>query len=174
MNHITRALFVSGPLVFVAHKLRLDPVKSTIGIAVTSLTFDKITGHLGRRRSLDGWRSPLVTGAGTTGALAAILIWWFHRDPERCVATLDGTIASPADGQILYIYESVRGQLPHVSKSGKVYPLKELTRTDLGDDDVHVIGITLRVTDVHVNRAPISGRVEFQGRFEGRYGSLRN
>src|SRR6185312_3412355 len=39
--------------------------------------------------------------------------------------------------------------------------------------DAVVVGISMSILDVHVNRAPIAGRVAFEKHFPGRFGSLR-
>ena len=40
-------------------------------------------------------------------------------------------------------------------------------------DEAVVIGIAMNFADVHVNRAPIDGRVRFPSAFPGAFGSLR-
>lgn len=79
------------------------------------------------------------------GVLLAIFTFWFFRDPDRTVpdsATMDeAVVISPADGKIV---EIVREFEPHYLKS-------EVTR----------ISIFLSPLDVHVNRAPVGGVVEY-------------
>ncbi len=80
--------------------------------------------------------------------LLAILNWIlvilainFFRDPERRLPPGDGLIIAPADGKVID------------------------TRTVREDSYLHAevtrISIFMSVFDVHVNRAPIGGRVEF-------------
>jgi phosphatidylserine decarboxylase len=114
----------------------------------------------------------LVAFLALSLALGALL-FRFYRDPERRPPEGDGLVLSPADGEIVYVRESRGGYLPVSTKLGRDYSLKELTRTPLASDDAVVIGIGLSFLDVHVNRAPIDGRVTLMRRFAGRFGSLR-
>lgn len=119
------------------------------------------------------WTAVLVA-ATTLGAAAAMLAYRFYRDPERSVPSADDVVVSPADGLVVYVLESKGGELPVSTKLGRRYRLDELTRTDLCDGDAIVIGISMNLADVHVNRAPIAGRVTLQRRYPGRFGSLRH
>jgi phosphatidylserine decarboxylase len=80
--------------------------------------------------------------------LLAILNWIlvilainFFRDPERRLPPGDGLIIAPADGKVIDTRTVREGSFLHA----------EVTR----------ISIFMSVFDVHVNRAPIGGRVEF-------------
>jgi phosphatidylserine decarboxylase len=115
-----------------------------------------------------------LVAVGTLGAAAAILAYRFYRDPERTVPDRSDIVVSPADGKVVYVYESKGGELPVSTKLGRPYRLDELTRTDLCDGDAIVIGISMNLADVHVNRAPIAGRVTLQRRYPGTFGSLRH
>jgi len=92
-----------------------------------------------------------AAGPGLVGALFAWLGWWgpavlffalaafvlfFFRDPERAVPTAPGAIVSPADGRVLTV-----------------------DQTSLEGRSQTRISIFLSVFDVHVNRAPIAGRI---------------
>jgi len=98
----------------------------------------------------EGW--PFVAGAGLAAVLAAALapawlavllgalalfVLAFFRNPARALPGGDGDVVSPADGRVLAVdeLEDERGR-------------KGLR-----------IGIFLSVFDVHVNRAPLAGRV---------------
>jgi phosphatidylserine decarboxylase len=96
----------------------------------------------------DGWPFiliPLVLGGGLVaarfhwlgGLLAAIGVFsaFFFRDPERLVPSGPGLLVSPADGKVVRILAAPAGQ--------------QATR----------ISIFLSIFDVHVNRAPIGGRI---------------
>lgn len=72
------------------------------------------------------------------GALAAFLLGFF-RDPRRDASAGEIDVLSPADGTVVHLREI---------EDGSVWP--GLTRQ---------ISIFLSVFDVHVNRAPIAGRV---------------
>jgi len=76
--------------------------------------------------------------------LALVTAWviYFFRDPERVVPMRDGLIVAPADGKVSLIEE--------------VRPPAEL---GLGDEPRVRVSIFLSVFDVHINRAPIAGRI---------------
>jgi phosphatidylserine decarboxylase len=79
--------------------------------------------------------------------LAAVTVWVlsFFRDPVRTTPRGDKLIVAPADGLITMI--------------ARVRPPAEL-RGDLEDGDYTRVSIFMSVFDVHINRAPISGRVK--------------
>jgi phosphatidylserine decarboxylase len=76
---------------------------------------------------------------GIAPAIAALLVVWFFRDPRREPPRDRELAVSPADGKVVEILE-----IDH--------------EPDL-DGPAIQIGIFLSVFDVHVNRAPIAGRV---------------
>jgi len=116
--------------------------------------------------------TPLVAGLALTFAFA-ILAYRFYRDPQRNPpAVADDVVISPADGEVIYVRRSEGGKLPRATKKGRDYDLVELTKTPLKHDDAVVIGIAMSFLDVHVNRAPIAGRVRLRQHFPGRFGSL--
>lgn len=79
---------------------------------------------------------------GMVVALVAAYVAYFFRDPERVTPLRDGLVVSPADGRVSLI-ETVR-------------PPAEL---GLGEAPRQRISIFLSVLDVHINRAPIAGRI---------------
>lgn len=103
-----------------------------------------------------------------------VLAFRFYRDPERDVPDGDDIIVSPADGEIVYVRESVGGVLPVSSKRGTPYTLQELTKTPLETQQAVVLGISMSFLDVHVNRAPVAGRVALLKHVPGLFGSLRD
>jgi phosphatidylserine decarboxylase len=117
-------------------------------------------------------RSVLVSVIAVVGA-GGILLYRFHRDPERTPPSDDRLIVSPADGVVIYVNASERGMLPSSNKNGRHYSLAELTKTSLRENEAVVIGISMSFLDVHVNRAPMGGQVTFQTHFPGLFGSLR-
>ena len=102
----------------------------------------------------EGW--PFVFG-GAAFAFAVVLLWprgvplaalgllfalfslWFFRTPDRTPPPGQGIIVSPADGRIVYAGECPPGRYALVA--GKK------------------ISIFMSPLDVHVNRAPVTGRV---------------
>jgi phosphatidylserine decarboxylase len=112
----------------------------------------------------DGYKfaaAPVLFGAVALGfhwnwlggvllVLGAFVLFFF-RDPERCIPSDPDLIISPADGRVMEVVEEARGG-------------------SLG----RRISIFLSIFDVHVNRAPVAGRIEAieyrKGRF---YGAMR-
>ncbi len=114
-----------------------------------------------------------LVGVLTLAAAFAILAYRFYRDPERILPETRGDVViSPADGEVIYVRRSESGRLPSSTKNGRDYDLVELTKTPLRTDDAYVIGIAMSFLDVHVNRAPIAGKVRLRRHFPGRFGSL--
>lgn len=110
----------------------------------------------------------------TVAGAVALTAWRFFRDPERTAPAADDVLVSPADGEVIYVREARGGVVPVSTKHGRDYTLEELTKTRLRADDAVVIGISMNLLDVHVNRAPIRGRVLFRRHFKGLFGSLRD
>jgi phosphatidylserine decarboxylase len=116
------------------------------------------------------WRFPSVhpegrkyaVGVGAAALLAFVVHWqligyllialtvWvvsFFRDPVRTTPRGDKLIVAPADGLITMI--------------ARVPPPRELRGTDgLPDGDYTRVSIFMSVFDVHINRAPVAGRVK--------------
>ena len=67
---------------------------------------------------------------------------YFFRDPARVTPVLDGLVVSPADGRVSFI--------------GAAVPPREL---GLSETPMTRISVFMSVFDVHVNRAPIGGRI---------------
>jgi len=109
----------------------------------------------------------------TLAEVFAFLAYRFYRDPERTVPNRDDVVVSPADGKVIYIRESRDGMLPVSTKYGHEYPLQELTKMSFYSQEAVVIGISMSFLDVHVNRAPIAGRIVLHHHFSGSFGSLR-
>jgi phosphatidylserine decarboxylase len=75
---------------------------------------------------------------------AGVTLWiiYFFRDPDRVTPLRDGLVVAPGDGRI--------------SAIEKLRPPAEL---GIGDAERTRISIFLSVFDVHINRAPIAGRI---------------
>jgi phosphatidylserine decarboxylase len=80
------------------------------------------------------------------GWLATLLTLWcayFFRDPPRVTPVRDGIVVAPADGRVSQVANAV--------------PPQEL---DLGSRPLPRISIFMSVFDCHVNRSPVTGRIE--------------
>jgi phosphatidylserine decarboxylase len=75
-------------------------------------------------------------------AAATAWVAYFFRDPDRVTPIREGLVVAPADGRINQI--------------ARVRPPHEL---GLGETERTRISIFLSIFDVHVNRAPVAGRV---------------
>lgn len=75
-------------------------------------------------------------------AILTLFIAYFFRDPERASPVRPGLILAPADGKII--------------AAGPRIPPKEM---GLGDAQMTCISIFLSIFDVHINRAPVSGKL---------------
>lgn len=73
------------------------------------------------------------------GLLLALFSLWFFRNPERTPPPGTGIVVSAADGRIVYAGESPPGR--YATEAGKR------------------VSVFMSGIDVHVNRAPVSGRV---------------
>lgn len=105
------------------------------------------------RIAKEGW--PLILTAAALVLLALLLGWKafglvlavltigvaaFFRDPERVIPRGDGLVVSPADGRVVAV-APIQG--------GGLFP-----------DAVTRISIFLSPLDVHINRAPVAGRID--------------
>ncbi|MDO8739705.1 MAG: phosphatidylserine decarboxylase family protein [Candidatus Deferrimicrobium sp.] len=113
-----------------------------------------MSGRTGPMLAPEGW--PFVLG-GAAFAVAVYLLWprgiplaalglllalfslWFFRNPDRTPPPGAGVVVSPADGRIVYAGESPPGRYALVA--GKR------------------VSVFMSPLDVHVNRAPVTGRV---------------
>ncbi len=73
------------------------------------------------------------------GLLLALFSVWFFRNPARMPPSVAGGVISPADGRIVYAGESPPGW--YAAEAGKR------------------VSVFMSPFDVHVNRAPVTGRV---------------
>jgi len=97
----------------------------------------------------------------------------FYYDPDRVPSHKDRVILSPADGKVRYINKIENGEVSFSIKRKKKIKLTELTYTDLLNDGAYLIGIEMSVLDVHVNRAPVEGKIIMQQPTKGRFISLK-
>jgi phosphatidylserine decarboxylase len=85
------------------------------------------------------WKGFFVIG-GMVLLFTAFTLFFF-RDPSRTIPTGEGLVVSPADGKVIHI-----GEVSNVQFCG---------------GPCRMVAIFLSVWNVHVNRAPIEGRVRF-------------
>jgi phosphatidylserine decarboxylase len=83
------------------------------------------------------------TPLGWIGTVITIWCALFFRDPERVTPVREGVVVAPADGRVSQIINAV--------------PPKEL---DLGERLMQRVSIFMSVFDCHVNRSPVTGRIE--------------
>lgn len=105
---------------------------------------------------------------------SVVILCRFYRDPERIPPHGENYIISPADGKVIYVKEVYRGKVPLSIKSGNQFELAELTKTNLIERPAYLIGIEMSVLNVHVNRAPVPGKIVMQKRVNGDFISLKN
>lgn len=86
-------------------------------------------------------------------SVAAILLTafvaWFFRDPARFPPSMPGSVISPADGRIVYAGDCPPGR--YFAEPGKK------------------VSVFMSILDVHVNRAPVSGKVAAVEYHPGRF-----
>jgi phosphatidylserine decarboxylase len=94
--------------------------------------------------------------------LLSCVFWryvWFFRNPSRRIPPGEH-IVCPADGTVVYV-KQVPAHAPVISvKNHRALSIADIVREDLSEIKV-LIGVFMSPFDVHYNRAPISGRVEF-------------
>lgn len=109
-------------------------IKSRSIIAVEGLPYVGISAFLAWITALFGLESLSIILAA-----AAFFIMYFFRDPERKTPEVPFSIVSPADGKVVEIDNALEENFLNL----------EMKR----------IGIFLSITDCHVNRFPVTGRV---------------
>lgn len=82
-----------------------------------------------------------ITPVAVLGVIATALVLYFFRDPQRIVPSDPKAVVAPADGFVIEIKET---SPPAVSSL---------------QSDLRRISIFMTVFDVHVNRAPCSGKI---------------
>jgi phosphatidylserine decarboxylase len=94
--------------------------------------------------------------------LGGYLYWryiWFFRNPERHPPSGEN-IVSPADGTVVYVTLAKPGEEVISIKQGVRAKVEDILKEDLDCSKVH-LGIFMSPFNVHYNRVPLSGRVEF-------------
>jgi phosphatidylserine decarboxylase len=163
------AALVALPL---AWKWQLGMRRSAAALGGLGIIAGLLALGLGEALSMSAFTRAVLGAALTLANAFSILAHRFYRDPERTPPLGDHLVVSPADGTIVYVKRSRGGRLPVANKHGNEVALQELTHTDVHAREAVVIGIAMSFLDVHVNRAPIAGRVLRCEHFPGRFGSL--
>ena len=83
------------------------------------------------------------TPLGWIGTILTVWCALFFRDPRRVTPLREGIVVSPADGRVSMVVQAV--------------PPQEL---GLGDKPLPRISIFMSVFNCHVNRSPVTGRVD--------------
>jgi phosphatidylserine decarboxylase len=164
------ALAVGLPL---AWKWQLGIVRVFAWLTVLSVLTNALAAVIADAVGASAWLAAGFALLATALISVAAVAYRFFRDPERVSPADPLAIISPADGTVLYVRRTVAGELPVAEKKGRRFQLTELTRTSLASADAVVVGVGLSLLDVHVNRAPISGRLALARSFAGSFGSLR-
>jgi phosphatidylserine decarboxylase len=157
----------------VAHKWQLGVRRTGIVVLAVSMVTAVVVGwsdHLLHFTTVTG---TLAMWIGTILACLGVLLAVFFADPERPAPSRQDVIVSPADGRVIYVRAIQPGEIPVADKKGNANTLPELAGTSLGANGALAIGISMNLSDVHVNRAPIPGGVMLALHVPGQFGSLR-
>jgi phosphatidylserine decarboxylase len=92
---------------------------------------------------------PFTVGLAVLFSVLALFVLWFFRDPHRVL---------PADGAIVV-----------APGEGRVIDIREVDEPSFLRSAARRITIFLSIFDVHVQRAPVSGRVEHRSYKPGEY-----
>jgi phosphatidylserine decarboxylase len=132
-----------------------------------------VIGLLAGRLRL-GWPVAGLLALTSQGLVFVVnLLLLFYQDPERTGPDDPGGILSPADGKVIYVRRSGPDTSPESVKNGDAMTLDEFRETCLANRELCQIGIAMVLTDVHINRAPIAGRVTMVRHRPGKFLSLR-
>jgi phosphatidylserine decarboxylase len=108
-----------------------------------------------------------------TVAFVAIILCLFYRDPERAVPNDPDAVVSPADGTVIYVRQLAAGESLLAEKNSAIIRLDELRGSEVSREPLWQLGISMDFTDVHINRAPIAGKVVQLLHKPGKFLSLR-
>jgi phosphatidylserine decarboxylase len=117
-------------------------------IAVEGLPFIIAAGFVAMIFALLSWKVSAIFSA-----ILTLFIIYFFRNPHRTVPTDANAVVAPADGVIIYL-----------GPSNEEHLRQEMTK----------ISIFMSVFNVHVNRAPLTGRVLDQFYEKGKFLDVRD
>jgi phosphatidylserine decarboxylase len=107
------------------------------------------------------------------GSVLVFLAWrylWFFRNPPR-IPPQRGGLVSPADGTVVYVQQVAPDQGVITIKRGIKASVNDIVRADLAAPKV-LIGVFMSPFNVHYNRAPLSGRIQFIRHYPALPGNL--
>src|SRR3989304_3693631 len=92
----------------------------------------------------------------------------FYRDPERTPLEREGVVLSPADGEVLYV-RKIQDDTHLVSVKGRErIRLDEIMKAPWPWEGGDLGGSGMNLLNVHVNPAPLGGRIVRQKRIKGK------
>jgi phosphatidylserine decarboxylase len=108
-----------------------------------------------------------------------VFFLYFHRTPKREISLDKNAILSPADGIVVYVKEFEKDIILESVKKKNYIKLTELidvTKNNIGLEKAngYIIGIELRLFDVHQTFAPISGKKILDHHVSGRIATMNN
>lgn len=106
---------------------------------------------------------PLFWVASLAGSILSVYFVYFFRDPERHPPTDPLAIVAGADGVVAAIKQISENEITGIEEIRKATGQNQLFR-----NGALRISIFLSLFDVHVNRAPISGKVTFLKYYPGK------
>ena len=112
---------------------------------------------------MEAYQAAIASGVLVLLAVASTyLFWrkvWFFRNPGRRIPGGE-RIVSPADGTVVYV-ERKSPHEPVISvKRKREVRLSDIVKEELKEEKL-LIGIFMSPVDVHYNRGPLAGRVDF-------------
>jgi phosphatidylserine decarboxylase len=102
---------------------------------------------------------PFISGFIVLGLFVLLFFYRFFRNPNRKIPGDKNDIVSGADGRVIYIREIEANQIPISVKKLRIANISEITKTDILKQPCYLVGIAMTLFDVHLNRAPIDGKI---------------
>jgi phosphatidylserine decarboxylase len=101
----------------------------------------------------------LISAALVLGAYLGWRYLWFFRNPPR-QSPPGENLVSPADGTVVYVNRLEPGQAVITLKQGVAARVTDIVREDVTRPKI-LVGIFMSPFNVHYNRVPLAGWVEF-------------